>query len=316
MSNSNTYTLKYRTFNSLFEDVSVDFKNFTSQGDVNPQSLIKVARKCNYDLGFRIYKTRQIVLEVEHSQVRLPDDFHILNFATMCGEFETTVALPQGTEVEERLIVPQYTPDPGQPDTCGNIKPDPCPVLPEDPCTKVCLTECGDEFELVQKIKTTKRTYRNMRPLHIVDHEKIQCDCPNTSQWQGFPDQARIENGFLKTNFKTGKVYLNYQGDMIDDDGNVLVPDHEMINEYYEYSLKERILEDLLMNGSDVSTQYGLIAQKLRASRNYALSIVNTPNWNEMKKLWEVNRKAQYSNYYDMFKSHWPLSYKRYGYQR
>jgi hypothetical protein len=46
-----------------------------------------------------------------------------------------------------------------------------------------------------------------------------------------------------------------------------------------------------------------LIEQRLRAARNNALTIVNTPNFSEMKKLWETNRKAQYGRYYNMFKS-------------
>ena len=121
--------------------------------------------------------------------------------------------------------------------------------------------------------------------------------------WKGAIDQARIENGWLITNFDNGKVYINYMGDMIDDHGNIMVPDHEMINEYYEYALKERILENLIMNGENVGDRYNLIVQKLRAARNNALTIVNTPNFGELKKLWEVNRKAQYHNYYNMFKS-------------
>ena len=46
-----------------------------------------------------------------------------------------------------------------------------------------------------------------------------------------------------------------------------------------------------------------LIEQRFRAARNNALSLVNTPNFAEMRKLWDMNRKAQYSKYYDMFAS-------------
>jgi hypothetical protein len=46
------------------------------------------------------------------------------------------------------------------------------------------------------------------------------------------------------------------------------------------------------------------VLQEYRAARNNALSIVNTPNFSEMAKVWAMNRKAMYSRYYDMFKSH------------
>lgn len=309
----NNYSLKYRTFDQLFEDVSVDFRNFTLDGKVEPATLIKVARRCNYELGFRIYRTRQVILEVEHYKVRLPDDFHILNYALVCGEYTVTEALPQGTHIEERLVGPTYTPDPGVPDACAVPDPDPCEE--PDPCTNTCLTKCGQEYQLVQKIHTSTRTYKQMFKLYIKEGDKIECDCPNT-QWQGAENEAHIENGFLKTNFKSGKVYINYMGDMIDDEGNVLVPDHELINEYYEYALKERILENLIWNDEPVGNKYELVAMKLRAARNNAMTIVNTPNFKEMQKLWAVNRKAQYHKYYNMFKSNWPYSHSRYGYNR
>ena len=76
-----------------------------------------------------------------------------------------------------------------------------------------------------------------------------------------------------------------------------------MINEYYEYAMKQRILENLYMNGEEVSQKINLIEGKLRAARNNALGIVNMPDFAEMKALWEMNRKAQYNKYYDMFKS-------------
>ena len=83
----------------------------------------------------------------------------------------------------------------------------------------------------------------------------------------------------------------------------MLVLDHPMINEYYEYAMKQRILENLYMNGEDVAQKMNMVEQRLRGARNNALSIVNTPDFAEMKKLWETNRKAQYNKYYDMFKS-------------
>ena len=48
----------------------------------------------------------------------------------------------------------------------------------------------------------------------------------------GAANEGNIRGGWLYTNFDSGKVYLNYQGDMID--GNILVPDHELINEFYD----------------------------------------------------------------------------------
>ena len=89
-----------------------------------------------------------------------------------------------------------------------------------------------------------------------------------------------------------------------DDDGNLLVLDNPYTNEYYEYAIKQRIFENLFMAGEPVQNHLQLMSGQLRAARNNALSFVNTPDFAEMKKLHDVNRKAQYHNYYNMFKNY------------
>jgi hypothetical protein len=78
-----------------------------------------------------------------------------------------------------------------------------------------------------------------------------------------------------------------------------------MLNEFYEYAIKQRVLENMIMNGEAVnSNQIQIIEQRLRAARNNAYSLVNTPNFSELRRIWEVNRKAQYHNFYNMFRSY------------
>jgi hypothetical protein len=40
------------------------------------------------------------------------------------------------------------------------------------------------------------------------------------------------------------------------------------------------------MNGEDVGQKIQYIASKLKAARNNALSLVNTPNFRELQNLW------------------------------
>ena len=70
---------KYRTFNQLYEDVSIDFANYALENMIESQQLIKVATRVNYDLGLRIHRTKEIILDVEHGKVKLPFDFAYLN---------------------------------------------------------------------------------------------------------------------------------------------------------------------------------------------------------------------------------------------
>ena len=124
--------------------------------------------------------------------------------------------------------------------------------------------------------------------------------CPNKS-WSS-TKSGFIRNGFVYTSFKTGTLYLNYQGMMEDEDGNLLVLDHPLINEYYEYAFKERILEILMGNNETVNSGFAkLIMGKLRESKIVASGIVNTPDFDELKEIWQMNRKSMFNKYYKMF---------------
>lgn len=288
------YTLKYRTFDSLLEDVKTDLRNLASDTSIDPGQLIKVARRANYDLGLRIEKTHETVLEICKGKAMLPENFSTMNFALLCGTYTVVEVPPQGTHIEE--VVPPYTPW-----IEANSCSDENGTAPEN----TCLTQCGNEYILVQKVHTQTREYKTFAPIIFRSSQflNLECDVNCSPTWYA-KDEAYLKDGWIFTNFEEGNVYINYQGDMTDEKGNLMVPDHPMINEYYEYALKKRILENLIMDNVNVSAQFQIVTQEYRIARNNAWSIVNTPNFSEMQKVWTANRKAMYSKYYDMFKSY------------
>lgn len=343
---SYNYTLRYRTFDQLLEDVTVDLNTFALENMIEPQQLIKLAKKLNYDLGLRINQTKETILEVCHGRVKLPDDFYTFNFAFICGEYKEEVGYSTGgTNIQEvpYVEVPS-TVNTCAPDTvnCRTCNANPCnhtaacdlnhPIVdpiptsydPNNPYGDTCVPprvfmNCkGEKYELIQVInRGNTRVYSDLIPLRMKENQSIECDCPNL--YYNTINEGWLQNGYLFTTFQTGKVYLNFQGAMEDEQGNLMVPDHDLINEYYEYALKQRILENLFLNGEDVAQRMQLVESKLKAARNAALSLVNTPNFQEMQKLWWTNRRAQYFKYYDMFKSYSPTSNfynRRDGYNR
>jgi hypothetical protein len=285
--------LKYRTFDELLDEVSVDFKVYSNEGMIEPGELIKVAQRVTYDLGLRIHKTKEVILDVEKRRAKLPDDFYVVNYAMLIGRYKISTPAIQGDQRESVCVASVCRKCHGNSNECG------C-----DDLYSVAVDVHGDDsgsLVLVQKIKSETRVYDHFERIHLGGGKYLQNDelhgdrpCPNNGE---------IKNGYIYTNLQEGKIYLSYEGALEDDEGNLLVLDHPMINEYYEYALKQRILENLFMSGEEVSQKMQLIETRLRAARNYALTIVNTPNFSEMKKLWEMNRRAQYNKYYDMFKS-------------
>lgn len=336
------YTLKYRTFDSLLEDVKLSMRNMTLENKIFPEDLIKIAQRINYNLGQRIYMTKEVVLDICNGQAKLPDDFYIMNFALMCGEYTKEYILPQGTNIQEvpYPLYREYPPDTSvcTPATVNCVKCNSlpcncssasclttvgCPIDPPTPtydplqpfgpyCTRprVFLDCKGNSQQLIQIINTQKRTYNYLFPIRFRKSQFIDCDCPNLKQMNTI-NEAYIKDGFLYANVNEGHIYINYQGQLEDENGNLLVLDHNEINMYYEYALKERILETLIMDGENLVPQYQLVTGKLREAKNAAMNIVNKPNFSEMLNVWAMNRKAMYARYYNMFKPYfYPVDFR------
>ena len=306
--------LKYKTFDQLLSEVKGDFEAYNLEDLIKPHQLIKVAKRVSYDLGLRIHQTKNEVLEIDHGRAKLPDDFLVLNYAYILGNFTVVEPMVQGTHVEEvPLNAPEYFPGTDKVEICA--VPDPCPT--PDPCPDPCQApdpcgcdtcgcdtwiNCkGQEMKLIQKVGMTTRKWTQFYRIRIGgDDQFFDPLCPNKKYFAS--NNAFIRDGYVYTPFKTGELYINYQGMMEDKEGNLLVLEHPMINEYYEYAMKERILEILMGNNETVNGNFvQRIDQKLRLSKNAAKSIVNTPDYGEMKAVWSANRKAMFNKYYKMF---------------
>lgn len=274
--------LKYRTFDQLLSDVIVDLPTIYQEGLMEPAQLIKIAQRVTYDLGLWIHQQKTAMLEVERQKARLPNDFYVLNFAMLCQHYHVEEPVITGTQTEEVLLCP--LPE--------NI--DPCDCNP-----KPCLTQCGQHMVLKQTFKSQVRTYDAFAPIRLETAKEVGSNCPNLHHH--CPNEAQIRNGWLYTNFDCGTVFISYMGAMEDEEGNLLVPDHPFLNEYYEYAIKQRILENMAFEGEPVGDKLSLIEQRLRAARNHALTVVNTPDFQELKNMWEANKRYMLDRYYRVF---------------
>lgn len=281
--------IQYRTFDELMESVRDDFYVYEAEGMIEPAQLIKIAQKINYDLGLRIHTEKQKILEVSNGKVRLPDDFYVLTMALLCAEYKVKEEALQGTHTED-----VYT------TVCTT-----CNELSTSCNCDLVVTTCENKYiKVIHKKNYVTREYTQFKRLYVRPAKAVDPICSQKSGSYNDWLEAELKGNYLYiTGIDTGTVYLNYLGNMEDDQGNLLVLDHPMINDYYEYSIKQRILENLLMNNEDVSVKLQLIEQRVRPARNNALSIVNTPDFQEMYNLWKLNREAMYGKYYNMFKS-------------
>ena len=161
--------------------------------------------------------------------------------------------MPSGTTTETQDLT--WTPEPGYtaPCTDGKTCKDVCIVQP-------CPEDKSKDYMIVQRVgPSTYREFSTFIPLRITSLSSAYCttECPNLGVTA--VDYAELKDGFILTNFKSGKIFLNYQATLEDEGGNLLTLDHPYCNEYYEYALKSRILENMIFAGENVSNQSSMI---------------------------------------------------------
>lgn len=316
------YKLHYKQFDQLLAEVKLDFKNYNIEHYIQPETLLKVARRCNFELGLKINKWSEKILEVEHNRTRLPDNFLKLNYATICGDHEIEFLNAQGSYVTEepvpvRDIVPQYTPFNDFKDNCHIDRTDGHNTYEDLIPHRVYTQPCGEKKHLIQVIGSTRRTYKVFRPLRMRSSPELHLFSPNRRRDEDFEngiafdgfyefrehriDEGWIKDGFIHTTLRCGHLYINYETSMEDDDGNLIVLSHPLIDEYYETALKYQILEGMFFEGEDVSQKLNYMKEIAQVAKTKALSVKRTPNFTEMREAWSLNRISFQRRYTNMF---------------
>lgn len=278
-----SYLLKYRTLDKLLDDAIDDLSRYEDEGMIDRSSLIKVVKTINSDLGIKINIEKEEILDVYRGRTELPDDFYLLNYSTLCTSYSIRQELP-GIHIEDESIPI-------------------CDAPKVDKCSPGYICKEGQEctpYRLFQKKKYQTIEINRVDTVSIVGSTK-RCsqDCLNFRSKS--PNQIRIEDGYIVTNFDTGKLYIQYIGNMEDSEGNLLSLDHDLINNYYEYAIKERIFENIYLNGDDsVAQRMELMTRRKINAGKVATNIRNTPEYSELEDIWKTNRAYNKRKYEDI----------------
>jgi hypothetical protein len=347
--------LQYKTFDDLMNTVRSDFYTYDQDNFINPQELLKIAIKINYELGLKINQSRGKIIEVRNGKAKLPADFYVMNFAMLCGVSDDRYTTCSGSEmqtmydqmiklagiVNARPLIQVADLSVGDNIVTHNlastnivltvqdsnkdyvnfeyviINPDQVKITVFERFAaariniiaaanvvancSIQLDNCPDGCKITESRPGLIRDFPRPVPVEILPYNYGEPEC-NLEKVGAYNYRLKIRNGFAHTiNFTEGRLYINYESVMEDDEGNLMVLDHPVVNEYYEYALKERILENLFLNGENTSQKLQLVQAKLRPARTNALSFINMPDFFEMKQMWAKNRKAMYDKYYNMF---------------
>jgi len=293
-------------------------KSFQSAGDIDAAELIKIAQQINYELGLRIYSWKETMIEVDNGRARLPADFHQMQLALICHHYTHIQNAPWNGNV----LLEQIAPNDCNPNTnnyTGSNCCDICNVTHEGSCPNIVVnpyplgktrTICaGTDKEATIKIlrycQSEIQCYEQFSRLYIVPHRQASA-FSNLQQFGNDCNQGSIYNGYLEVNgIECTKVYIAYLGALEDDDGNLLVLDHPVINKYYSWYFKEVVLENLYLNGEALIERVKYATAKKEEYLWRAMSIVNTPNFRDTIKYLQTLKAEHDRNYWHPISRYW-----------
>lgn len=174
-----------------------------------------------------------------------------------------------------------------------------CPELVINPYPLgKCRTICGGTqqqatIKILEYCSSQVFCYETFDRIFIVPHLNSGgfSNLPSPGTNSGV-NTASISGRFLEVyNPSCQKVYIQYLGAMEDENGQLLVLDHGTINSYYSYSLKERILENIYLNGGeDVLQRLKYVQEKKEFYRSAAIAIANMPNYRDVINTIQVTK--------------------------
>ena len=282
--------LKYKTFDSLVSAVSEDLRLYDDNNLIKSASLIRIVRKINADLGLGINEKGYCFIPIKNFEGELPLDFFsaLMAFGTTAynyGILDTGIIHGTHTSLDtkEEIISKKLTPG-------GDVSG--------------CVTECGGCYWVTRKTTTGQTITQNkLIPLTPSNSclQYFDRSSPN-SHWRKDGYTINIEDEKVSVSFRNGEIYLEYYKNMIDEDGNLMVLDHPLIDDYYYWALKVKILEDIFYNTeADVQAKLQDARNQLIPARGMSKNIVNDPDYKVLRQYKEKVNKDFYNKYVKMF---------------
>jgi hypothetical protein len=289
--------IKYRKFSELMSSVSSDIDVFADSGYIDEGKYIKIVRRVNSDLGININKQKEVILDVVNYKVILPADFDKLELALLCSEPSPI------TSVTDSVDSPKFVPH------LQSKSPEfSCSSCAKNTCgPDGNITICGDCLK-IRKYVTQDVTieYKTTIPVKLTrkSHDLCSNNCFNLSvDSDKYKYVLDINEGEMTlSGIKEGKIFLSYLTDMVDEEGELIIVDHPLINDYYEYSVKERIFENIMLNSeADVSQKLMYIKNEKKLARIDAMNFAYMPEYTEILDYMKTRNNSFYNKYIKIF---------------
>jgi hypothetical protein len=278
---------RYKTFDQLLAGIESDFGKWADEGYIDRAQYLKVVRSANAFIGLRINMEREDMLEVKDHVALLPEDFQFLQLALACRTEYVRGPMLMGAQTESHV-----TEIPVENRSCQiNGCPD-----------ESCKGPCENCIWITQKVGIKTHVYTDIQTLQLTQSSHSRCTDTCLNFHFKSEHQIRIQEDHATFSFREGLVYINYIADMLDENNNILILDHPLVNDFYEYAVKKRFMENMLANKEgDFLQLYQVMSEEYRKARIQAIGFVNTPEYGDLQRMFIDNRRRFYKKYIGYF---------------
>ena len=275
--------LRYKTFEELMASVKSDLHLYADNNLIDERNCIKTVLECNAILGLKINPIVECVLPIKNYKADLPVNLKQAYSAFMV--FQQIGGILGGGDsygTSTRQYSKEELVDKGITPTQSSCR----------------LSSCGNQFYVATNYQRTEVIFDKVVPVYISESSlsKFTKKSPNRlfNKQREFSIDFKDEE--ITTNIECGNLYLSYLSELVDEDGNLLLLDHDYINPYYEWALKAKILEDIYYNSeSEVQGKLQDARKNRDQYKNVALSMVLKPEYREITKYRE-NIESEFYN--------------------
>jgi hypothetical protein len=266
-------------------EIENTFKNYSETGDIDRVSIKGWVIDCLREMGKDICEQRETIVLVENSQAKLPETFKSLILALNLNIDGITIR-GNRQRAEDSFIYRQTIEQPAYFDFITNEYVSGCDtkIITE----RIIMNEQPVDFYYKPEFLSVVKGFKK-------DSFEVNCINLHPSLRDGHYHQINIHGKTMQTNFKSGKIYIQYNSLPTDEDGEVVIPEITTgdLRKYIENYVKIKIAEDLILNNKNptgIKDLFSLWLQKEREYRNAAKSEVKFGN---LDKNWSKRHRKR-----------------------
>lgn len=297
---------EYIKLSQVMASVRSDLQVFDDANMIDEDKCIKIVMQCNEKLGQRIYKSKPCKIDVNNYRGNIPSDLWKIEniFALTTSNTGLTHSEGGGIIGATQITHTDYVPSKILSKDVSSIK---CATemscCREAPCSTGCGGTCGKITYLTEDQKHYIE-YNHQQLIPLTLSLSTSNSCVNYSPCSKYKGEFSVDisNEEFEFSFEIGTVYLSYLGNMVDEDGEILIPFHPMLNQYYEFALKEKILQDIYLNTqADVIQRLQYVSAEKSKHYYDAYQYIQTSKAGQYDKMRKKREMEYYNKWYSMF---------------